>query len=55
MALESAVNIVLPLIVRLIFTLWRIRTTETLFVTAMYLQLLGKVYKQPYKYWNTEN
>lgn len=44
MALESAVNIVLPLIVRLIFTLWRIKTTEMLFMTAICLHLLEEVY-----------
>jgi len=56
MALESAVNIVLPLIVRLIFTLQRIRTAKKMwFMTEVYLHLIGKVYKQPYKYKNIES
>lgn len=54
MALESAVNIVLPLTVRLIFTLEN-KNKNMWFMMAVYLHLLGKVYKQPYKYKNIEN
>lgn len=50
MALESAVNIVLPLTVRLIFTLENKNNKNMWFMMAVYLHLLGKVYKQPYKY-----
>lgn len=54
MALESAVNIVLPLTVRLIFTLEN-KNKNMWFMMAVYLHLLGKVYKQLYKYKNIEN
>lgn len=37
MALESAVNIVLPLTVRLIFTLQRVRTTKTRVLLWQYI------------------